>query len=135
MELKIIGSVYEKLIEISREGIPNEICGYLSGADDVCEELHQLENISDTPEVFFNFNPKDQFAVTKEIREKGTKFLVCFHSHPIGGESLSKDDKKLLIDKSMKYIIVSLRLSVPVVNAWSFDGEEYKPLTISILEK
>ncbi len=133
MSLKIKKEIYDEMVQYAISGGANEVCGYLAGTDDVASVFFKMNNVSETPETFFWMDPKEQFALIRELRNLKLTNMVCFHSHPKGGEGLSNDDKKILRDKNLKYIIISLRLEVPIVNAWAFDGEVYTDEEIEIL--
>ena len=121
--LKINRDVYEKMVEHSLAEMPLEACGYLGLKDGAITTCYKMTN-TDSAGDHFTMDPKEQFAVTKESRNKGEKLAVVYHSHPESPSRPSEEDKKLAYDSSVSYVIISLADKEPVVKSFLIkDGD------------
>jgi proteasome lid subunit RPN8/RPN11 len=132
IEIKKIA--YDEMVAHAKSGVPNEVCGYLAGTEGVLTKVYRMTNVSTTPEVFFNFDPKEMFKVQKESRTEGLRLLNVYHSHPKGGNKPSVSDKEFLKDPSLNYIIISLEHADPEVNGFWIKNGEAGPLEIKIID-
>lgn len=105
--LKIPQSIYDEMVTHAKELTPVECCGYLAGKDGAITDAYRMTNLDDAPD-HFSFDPKEQFAVMKDARNKGNQLLSVYHSHPETPARLSQEDLRLLKDPNTIYIIVSL---------------------------
>ena len=115
--MKIKKSVYDDMVAHSLELKPIESCGYLAGIENEVDEIYRMTNIDNSPE-HFSFDPKEQFKVVKDARNKQKQLLSVYHSHPETPARLSEEDLKLLNDPNMVYIIVSLKEKEPIVKGF-----------------
>ena len=115
--MKIFNTVYQQLIDHSKEGLPLETCGYLAGTGDVITTFFPMTNVDASSE-HFSFDPKEQFSVVKQARNKGLTILAVYHSHPETPARLSQEDLRLLSDPNMVYIIVSLQHDTPDIQGF-----------------
>lgn len=67
---------------------------------------------------------KEQFAAVKNMREKNLKLLGNFHSHPATPARPSDEDKRLVFDTSLSYLILSLAESTPTLKSFNFDKDK-----------
>lgn len=109
--------IYNTMVEHAKSIAPIESCGYLSGIDNKISTFYPMTNVDNSPE-HFSFDPKEQFAVVKDARNKGERLLCVYHSHPESPARLSAEDIRLFNDPNTVYIIVSLKDEPPVVNGF-----------------
>ena len=131
--LEITSSVYDEMVAHAKANMPLEACGYLAG-DALSESPHKdfccevktfipMTNIDKSPE-HFTFDPKEQFAAIKQVRQSGESLLVVYHSHPETPARLSAEDIRLFNDPNMIYVIVSLAAETPEVKAYTVRKQE-----------
>ena len=68
--LKIPHFIHADLIAHARAGFPLEVCGILGGRDGVVERVFRMTN-TDASNEHFMMEPREQFAVVKELRAAG----------------------------------------------------------------
>ncbi len=105
--MRITGDIQERLLAHARREAPLEACGYLAVKDGVLAGIHELTNCDKSPE-HFSFDPREQFAATREARAKGTSLEAVYHSHPASPARPSAEDIRLAYDAGKLYVIVSL---------------------------
>ncbi|MDH5719623.1 MAG: M67 family metallopeptidase [Spirochaetia bacterium] len=123
--------IAERLFEQAKEGLPNEVCGYLAGKDGEVHEHYELENIDKSPE-HFSMNPKEQFRAVKDAREKGYEILSCYHSHPETPARPSEEDIKLAYDSKIIYLIISLAGQNQEMKAFEIKDKNVKEIEVVI---
>ena len=111
--LSIPNEIYDQMINHAKSIAPIESCGYLGGKEDKISTFYQMTNTDNSPE-HFTFDPKEQFQVVKQARNKGEDLLAVYHSHPASPARLSAEDIKLFNDPNPVYIIVSLHQKIDV---------------------
>jgi [CysO sulfur-carrier protein]-S-L-cysteine hydrolase len=115
--LTLTKEIADKMTAHARAGLPNEACGYLGGANDTVTTFYPMTNVDASPE-HFSFDPKEQFAVLKEARNKKEELIGVYHSHPETPARLSEEDIKLFNDSNPTYVIVSLKDAEPSINGF-----------------
>jgi len=105
--LKIPRQIHDDIIAHAREGLPLEVCGILGGCDDAVEVMYRVTN-SDASNEHFSMEPKEQFAVVKDMRIKGVNMLAIYHSHPETPARPSEEDIRLALTPGISYVIVSM---------------------------
>lgn len=115
------------IVEHAKKMLPNEDCGLLGGKIDgekkIVEKIYFLTNTDASPE-HFSMDAKEQFAAVKNMREKNLKLLGNFHSHPATPARPSDEDKRLVFDTSLSYLILSLAESTPTLKSFNFDKDK-----------
>lgn len=102
-----------ELVEHSKDGSPNEVCGILAGkilkkdARQV-EKIYKMLNTDKSAQSFF-MDPKEQLDAMKDIRNLGLEMLGIYHSHPETEAYPSKHDVELAYYPDASYIIVSIK--------------------------
>ncbi|MFZ3064674.1 MAG: M67 family metallopeptidase [Nitrospirota bacterium] len=86
---------------------PLECCGILAGKDETVTHIYKMKNTEDDPDKYF-MEPKEQFAVIKDMRLKDIDMLAIYHSHPHSPARPSGVDINLAYYPDAVYIIVSL---------------------------
>lgn len=87
---------------------PCEACGILAGRGGRIEQVFKMRNTSDTPELCYLMDPKEQFKIMKEIRNRGLEMLAIYHSHAKSRAYPSAKDVELAYYPDAAYIIISL---------------------------
>ena len=130
--LTIPEMIYEALISHARTGFPLEVCGILGGADGVVSEHFPMTNTDQSREHFM-MDPKEQFAVVKDLRTKGKKMIAIYHSHPDTPARLSGEDIRLALTPGVSYVIVSLaEKRKPVVTSFRVEVGVATPEPIAV---
>ena len=105
--LQIPQHIHEDLIMHAKEGYPLEVCGILGGTDESVLSIYRMTN-TDASNEHFMMDPKEQFAVVKDLRAKGLSMLAVYHSHPETPARPSEEDIKLALTPGVSHIIISL---------------------------
>ncbi|HBB16291.1 MAG TPA: hypothetical protein DCZ97_04545 [Syntrophus sp. (in: bacteria)] len=120
--LQIPMSIYERMIEQAREGVPFEVCGILGGKDGVVSVIYPMTN-TDASRDHFMMEPREQFSVVKVLRSQELEMLAVYHSHPETPARLSDEDLRLALTPGISYVIVSLAdPSAPEVRSFKISG-------------
>lgn len=117
---------FDSLVEHAQKVLPNEDCGLLGGtiSGDVktVEKIYFLTNIDASPE-HFSMEPAEQFAAVKDMRSHDLQLLGNFHSHPKSPARPSEEDKRLVFDTKLSYLILSLEAE-PTLKSFRFDRDK-----------
>jgi proteasome lid subunit RPN8/RPN11 len=105
--LAIPKHIYDAVLAHGRAGFPLETCGILGGADGVVSEFYPMKNTDQSREHFL-MDPKEQFAVAKDLRAKGKAMVAIYHSHPDTPARPSEEDIRLAKTPGVATVIVSL---------------------------
>ncbi len=108
LKLEIPAYVFEQMLEQAKAQAPIEVCGILAGNDGKVEKLYKMTN-ADNSSNHFMMEPKEQFAVVKDIRSAGLEMLAIYHSHPETPARPSAEDIRLALTPNVIYLIVSLQ--------------------------
>ncbi len=108
MKLEISAYVFEQMLEQAKAQAPIEVCGILAGNDSKVEKLYKMTNV-DNSSNHFMMEPKEQFAVVKDIRSADLEMLAIYHSHPETPARPSAEDIRLALTPDVIYVIVSLQ--------------------------
>lgn len=95
------------IIEHAQSQAPEEACGLLVGVGMEVKKSYRLTNLDASPE-HFSLDPKEQFAVVKDIRPLGWDVIAVYHSHPASPARMSQEDMRLALAPEMRYVIISL---------------------------
>lgn len=118
---------FDSIVEHAKKNLPNEDCGLLGGKIDndtkTVEKIYFLTNVDQCPE-HFSMDAKEQFAAVKDMRANGLKLLGNFHSHPSSPSRPSEEDKRLVFDTKLSYLILSLAEKNPILKSFTFDKEK-----------
>ena len=111
LQIKLQVDIVEQIKREAKEGLPNEICGYLAGRK-LEEQLdittaYPLTNVDKSPE-HFSFDPKEQFEVFNRASKEGKQLLGIYHSHPETPARMSEEDIRLANDPLLLYAIYSV---------------------------
>lgn len=118
--LTIPKHIIEEIIAHARRDFPLEACGILGGTAGVVSEYYPMANTDQSNE-HFTMEPKEQFAVIKDLRAKGKEMLVIYHSHPETPARPSEEDIRLALTPGVSYLIVSLAGAAPEVKSYRIE--------------
>jgi len=123
----IPGSIYYDMISHAREGFPLEVCGILGGISEQVVKQYRMTN-TDASNEHFMMEPKEQFAVVKDLRALDLKMLAIYHSHPETAARPSEEDIRLSLTPDVSTIIISLAdAAEPVVKSYRIAGGVVEP--------
>lgn len=105
--LKIPPHIYDDIIAHALEGFPLEVCGILGGRDGAVSAGYRMTN-TDASNEHFMMEPKEQFAVSKDLRSRGLEMVAIYHSHPETPARPSAEDIRLALTPDVSYVIISL---------------------------
>jgi len=130
--IKISEQIISELIDHGRNGLPEEVCGYLAGKGREIIKQFRLTNIDHSNE-HFSFDPKEQFQVVREVRKLGLEILANYHSHPETPARPSQEDIRLAYDPNISYVIVSLATELPDIKSFRIKSGEVEKEEIQII--
>lgn len=120
--LVIPKNICDALLTYGRAGFPLETCGILGGKDGVVSEFYPMTNVDQSREHFL-MEPKEQFAVAKDLRAKGKEMLAIYHTHPDTPARPSEEDIRLAKTPGVSTVILSLAGPEPDLKSFRiFDG-------------
>ena len=120
--LAIPRTIYEAVLAHGRAGFPQETCGILGGNAGLVSEFYPMTNTDQSREHFM-MEPKEQFAVARDLRAKGKTMLAVYHSHPDTPARPSAEDIRLARKPGVATVILSLAGPDPVLKSFRiFDG-------------
>lgn len=129
--LRIPQPIIDQIIDHARQGLPEEVCGYLAGISGEVTKSFQLTNIDHSSE-HFSFDPAEQFQVVREVRKAGLEILANYHSHPETPARPSQEDIRLAFDPNISYIIVSLAAELPDAKSFRIQNGEVEKEEIQV---
>jgi proteasome lid subunit RPN8/RPN11 len=127
--LQIPQAIIDAIIAHARRDFPLEACGILGGSDAVVSEHYPMVN-TDRSNEHFTMEPREQFAVVKDLRAKGKEMLVVYHSHPETPARPSEEDIRLALTPGICHLIVSLATAEPVTKAFRIENGTVTPVSI-----
>lgn len=107
--MKISKALVEAMFAHAQETYPEECCGLLAGPGDQPTHLYRIHNAHETPKVFYEMAPKEQFYAFKNMRHNGLSLLGIYHSHPESPARPSESDIQLAYDPQPHYLLMSLQ--------------------------
>jgi len=131
--LTISRAIHDELIAHARADFPIEACGILGGTDGAVSAIFRMVN-TDKSNEHFMMDPKEQFAVVKELRNRGLAMLAIYHSHPESPARPSEEDIRLALTPGVSYVIVSLAGAEPDVKAFRIADGVVEPEPTEIAE-
>lgn len=102
----------DDMVAHSREAMPNECCGILSGAAGNVEKLYRMTNVEASP-FRFSMDPLEIMKVDQEAGDMGWDLMVIYHSHTHSEAYPSDTDVRIAggtteLWPEVRYILVSL---------------------------
>lgn len=131
--IRIPQAIHDDLIAHAREGFPLEVCGILGGTGDTVSAIYRMTN-TDASNEHFMMEPKEQFAVIKDLRAKGLAMLAIYHSHPETPARPSEEDIRLALTPDVSYVIISLAdAAVPDIKSYKISSGTVQIETIETI--
>jgi proteasome lid subunit RPN8/RPN11 len=131
--LKIPQHIHDDIIAHARKGFPLEVCGILGGLEGAISAIYPMTN-TDKSNEHFMMDPREQFAVVKELRAKGLEMAVIYHSHPETPARPSEEDIRLALTPGVSHVIVSLaEPEKPVLKSFRISGARVEPEEVEIV--
>ena len=125
--LRIPPDILDDLVAHAREGFPHEVCGILGGNEGSVSAIYRMTN-TDASAEHFTMEPKEQFAVVKDMRAKGISMQAIYHSHPETPARPSEEDIRLALTPGVSYVIASLAdPGKPVVRSFRIEAGSVRP--------
>ena len=116
--LRVPRKLVDAVIDHAYEGYPLEVCGILGGKDGVISSLFRITN-TDREHKHFIMDPKEQFALMREMRGADLEMLAIYHSHPDSPPRPTSEDILLAFSPDVSYVIISLmKLDTPVLKSF-----------------
>jgi proteasome lid subunit RPN8/RPN11 len=131
--IEIPKAIHDDMITHAHEGFPLEVCGILGGTGNTVTANYRMTN-TDASNEHFMMDPKEQFAVVKDLRAKGLTMLAVYHSHPETPARPSEEDIKLALTPDVSYLIISLAdASVADIKSFKISAGNVQIETIQII--
>ena len=98
--------------------LPNEGCGLLVGSEEgVISQVVPSENVAASAKVY-EIEPKVLLRTFRAADDSGEVVAGCFHSHTHSDAYPSPTDIAQAPDPSWHYVLVSLRVTPPVIRSY-----------------
>jgi proteasome lid subunit RPN8/RPN11 len=131
--LRMPRKIGDAVIAHAREGFPLEVCGILGGKEGAVSSFHRMTN-TDRSNEHFMMDPREQFAVMKELRAKGLEMLAIYHSHPESPARPSTEDIRMALTPNVSHVIVSLmEPDNPVIKSFRIIAGRVEPEDVEYL--
>jgi len=131
--LTIPQTIIDAMITHAQKDFPLEACGILGGVDGVVSEHYPMAN-TDKSNEHFTMEPKEQFAVVKDLRGKELAMLAIYSSHPETPARPSEEDIRLALTPGVSYVIVSLAGAEPEVKSFRIENGVVAQEEINLLK-
>jgi len=130
--IQITQNIIDNIIIHAQNIYPIEACGYLAGNGNIISHSYELRNI-DNSEEHFSFDPAEQFAVVRKVRNEGLEILANYHSHPSTPARPSEEDIRMAYDPGILYFIISLAETTPQIKAFKIQQSKVEEIHIKII--
>jgi len=134
LKLEIPNTIFEQMLVQAKAEAPIEACGILAGKDSRVQKLYQMTNVNKSSD-HFAMEPKEQFAVVKDIRKAGLEMLAIYHSHPQTPARMSYEDIRLALTPDITYVVVSLQDSeYPAIKGFFIENGNIAEVPVEIVK-
>ena len=130
-QINLPDSLRQLMYEHARSRPAQEVCGLLGGRREQMSSYYPVTNIAPEPARRYLMQPAEQIAAMKTMRNRGETLAGIFHSHTDAPAQPSPTDLAMAYYPDTVYLILSLQSSPPALNAFYFDGGEFRQVTIS----
>jgi len=135
LKLEIPSNIFGRMVEQAKAEAPVETCGILAGSDGKVGKLYKMINADKSCD-HFTMEPKEQFAVVKDVRSAGLEMLAIYHSHPATPARPSAEDIRLALTPDVVHVIVSLQNSdYPTVRGFIIENSNVTEVLVRIVEQ
>ena len=132
LSLEIPADVLAQMVRQARAEAPIEACGILAGTPGRVTRLYEMTN-TDRRGDHFMMDPREQFAVVKDIRARRLRMLAVLHSHPATPARPSPEDIRLALTPGLAYVILSLQQpEAPVVKGFHIQDGKITQIPVKI---
>jgi [CysO sulfur-carrier protein]-S-L-cysteine hydrolase len=107
-EISISRKLTNHLLHLAQLSPEFEICGLIGSKNGFASHCYPIQNIAEQPERRFLFDPTQQIAAMKCMREAGEALFAIYHSHPSDPATPSITDLELAAYPEALYLIISL---------------------------
>ncbi len=107
LQLVLTRSMHEQIIQESRQGAPEEICGVIRGRDEVAKELVPAVNVASERTINYQVDP-EVLMMQFRFEEVGDTMTGIYHSHPESEAYPSATDAWSAHYPDTHYVICSL---------------------------
>jgi proteasome lid subunit RPN8/RPN11 len=133
MMIRIPRDIHDDLIAHAREGFPLEICGILGGREGTVVQAFRMTN-TDASNEHFMMEPREQFAVARELRASGLEMSAIYHSHPESPARPSEEDIRLALTPGVSHVIISVMdRSQPVLKSFKISEGAVTPEEVEVI--
>jgi len=135
LKLNIPTHIFEQMTEQARTEAPIEACGILAGTNGRVEKLYKMTNAERRGDHFM-MEPREQFAVVRDIRSSSLELLAIYHSHPETPARPSAEDIRLALTPNAVYVILSLQNgNAPALKGFRVDNGTVINVPVEISQK
>jgi len=134
MKLILPTNIYREIIEHALSGKPNEVCGILAGKSFFITKIYKMTNTENSPESYL-MDPKEQFAVMRDLRKNDLEMLAIYHSHPHSPARPSQKDIDMAFYPNVAYLIVSLKDNEPYIKGYKIVNKAVTEIEIILTEE
>lgn len=132
--LSIPRGIFDELVLHAQDAAPIEACGILAGHNGNVSKFFKMRNVDESAD-HFTMDPREQFAVSKQMRAAGLKMLAIHHSHPASPARPSAEDIRLALTPGVIYVILSLQdASRPVLKGFTIEDGVVQESPVQIIE-
>ncbi len=133
--MEILADIFEQMVAQAKAQAPVEACGILAGRDNKVEKFYEMTNVNNSS-AHFMMEPKEQFAVAKNMRAAGLEPLAIYHSHPATPARPSAEDIRLAFMPDVTHVILSLQEPTkPEVKAFKIEDGVVTAMPVKIVKE
>jgi proteasome lid subunit RPN8/RPN11 len=131
--IQVPRAIHDDMISHAKDGFPLEVCGILGGSGETVTTIYRMTN-TDASNEHFMMDPKEQFAVVKDLRARGIAMLAIYHSHPETPARPSEEDIRLALTPDVSYLIISLAdAAAPIVKSYKIRSGNVQAETLELV--
>ncbi len=119
--IKIPGNIYTQIIACCIQGLPDEACGLLGGADNEVTIFYPARNSAKSARLYV-LDPKDYLKADRDAESRGITILGVVHSHTHTEPYPSPIDIEQAPDPAWHYVIVGLGKPLPSLRSYSISA-------------
>lgn len=136
-DLVLARDAYDDIVYQGYDGGAEEICGVLAGAygddESVVHEVHQTENVAETPQIRYAIDPEEQLQVIESVEDAGLEIVGFYHTHPSGPPHPSETDADRATWPGYSYVICAFD-GYPYLGSWRWTDDGFERETVVVEE-
>jgi proteasome lid subunit RPN8/RPN11 len=121
--------IIQTILEDVESGIPEEVCGLLSGKGSKVQRQFSITNTFHSPDKFF-MDGQQMLAAFNWMEQQNQELLAIYHSHPNGPATPSETDLAEDYYPMVVKIIVSKEICDWQVKGYIINGAAYQEVPI-----